>query len=164
MTAFFTKSRNDRLIHEHVHDPYKATRKPSEPSVCPKCYAVFHDGRWQWLDSWPMHAHQELCQACQRIRDNYPAGVVTMNGERVKTHREEMLNLIRNQEKGERALHPLHRIMKIEEQNSEVRVSTTDIHLPKRMGEALHRAYKGRLDLHYEKEQCFVRVNWSSEL
>jgi hypothetical protein len=41
-------------------------------------------------------------------------------------------------------------------------ISTTDIHLPKRIGEALHRAYKGELELNYEKQNCFVRVNWIS--
>ena len=36
------------------------------------------------------------------------------------------------------------------------------MHLPKRIGQALHRAYKGALDLHYDEASCFVRVNWTS--
>ena len=162
MTAFNTESRKDRRIQERVHDPYKQTRKPLEPSVCPMCKAVFKGGRWQWLESWPAEAHQEICQACQRIRDNYPAGLVTLKGEFARTNRAEVLNLARNQEEQECALHPLHRIIKIEERADEVVVTTTDIHLPKRIGEALHRAYKGRLDLYYEKESCFIRVNWTA--
>ena len=38
MTTFFTESRKDRLIHERIHDPCKATCKPAEPSVCPVCF------------------------------------------------------------------------------------------------------------------------------
>ncbi len=130
--------------------------------MCPVCNAVFKDGRWQWLESWPVNAHREICQACQRTRDDYPAGLVTISGELVQTHRAEILNLIRNHENGERRLHPQHRIIKIEEQSAAMVVSTTDMHLPKRIGEALRHAHKGRLHLHYDKESCFVRVNWTS--
>lgn len=156
------ESRKDRLIHERVHDPYKHKRKIPEPSVCPVCNVVFQDGRWQWLESWPANSHREICQACQRTRDDYPAGLVTINGDLVQTHKAEILNLIRNHESGERRLHPLHRIIKIEERSQAMVVSTTDIHLPKRIGDALRRAHKGKLDLHYDKESCFVRVNWTS--
>ena len=123
---------------------------------------MFKGGRWQWLESWPTDSHAEICQACQRIRDNYPAGLVTLRGDFVQTNRAEVLNLARNHEQGERARHPLHRILKVEARPNEVVLSTTDIHLPKRIGEALHSAYKGRLELQYEKERCFVRVNWDS--
>src|SRR5664280_205723 len=162
MTTFFTESRKDRLIHERIHDPYKATCKPAEPGVCPVCNAVFKGGRWQWLESWPADSHKVICQACQLIRDNYPAGLVTMSGDFIKTHRQEVLNQARHHERDERAQHPLHRIISIEEQPDKVVVATTDIHLPIRIGQALHRAYKGTLDLHYDKESCFVRVNWTA--
>lgn len=162
MSTFVTEPRKDRLIHERVHDPYKTRHKPPEPSVCPVCHTVFKGGRWQWLESWPTDSHKEICQACRRIRDNYPAGLVTMNGDFVKTHRVEVLRLARNEEKAERDQHPLHRIIQVEERPGGVVVSTTDIHLPRRIGEALRRAYKGRLELHYEKESCLVRVNWTS--
>jgi hypothetical protein len=162
MTTYLTESRKDRLIHERVHDAYQTTRKPREPSVCRVCSAVFKGGRWQWLESWPADSHPEICHACRRIRDNYPAGLVTMSGDFAKSHKVEVLNLARNEEQAERDQHPLHRIIKVEERPEAVVVSTTDIHLPKRIGQALHRAYKGRLELQYEKASCFVRVNWIS--
>ncbi|HZI30830.1 MAG TPA: BCAM0308 family protein [Candidatus Binatia bacterium] len=156
------ESRKDRLIHERNHDPYKTTRKPGGSTVCPVCNAVFKDGHWQWLDSWPLTAPREICQACQRIRDNYPAGSITMTGGFARTHKLEVLNLARNKEQGERARHPLHRIMRIEERPDATVVTTTDIHLPKRIGQALQRAYKGSLDINYDVEGCFVRVRWTS--
>lgn len=156
-------ARKDRLLHEHNHDPYKIRHKLREPSVCPVCKAVFRDGRWQWAQSWPADAHQELCQACRRIKDNYPAGLVTLKGGARYNGRNEILNLIRNVEQAEKAEHPLHRIMKIEQRADTVVVSTTDLHLARRLGEAVHHAYKGTLDWHYNKESCFAQVNWISE-
>lgn len=155
--------RKDRLIHEHIHDPYKTKRKPPEPSVCPVCNAVFKDGRWQWAESWPLDAHKETCQACHRTKDNYPAGIITLTGSFVPAHKAEMISLARHHEAKARADHPLERIMKIEEHPDRVLITTTDIHLPQRIGEALHHAYKGELELHYDEEGYFVRVNWKRE-
>lgn len=162
MTMILAESRKDRLIHERNHDPYRTNRKPSGSTVCPLCNAVFKDGHWQWLGAWPLNAPREICQACQRARDNYPAGSISMTGEFAETHKQEVLNLARNHEAGERARHPLHRIMRVEEHPGETIVMTTDIHLPKRIGQALQRAYKGSLDVHYDVEGCFVRVRWIS--
>lgn len=156
-------SRKDRLIHEHVHDPYKTKRKLPEPSVCPVCNAVFVDGRWQWAESWPADAHKETCQACHRTNDGYPAGVLTLTGAFVQAHKSEILSLARNHEKQENSEHPLHRIMATEEHPDSIVIKTTDIHLPQRIGEALRHAYSGALDMHYDEEGYLARVSWNRE-
>jgi hypothetical protein len=158
-----TASRKDRLIQEHIHDPYKIRRKLPEPSVCPVCNAVFKDGRWQWSESWPFDARKETCQACHRTQDNYPAGVMTLTGAFALARKPEILSLARRHEKEENAEHPLHRIMKIEERPNAVVIRTTDIHLPRRIGEALRHAYKGDLEFQYDEEGYFVRVSWNRE-
>jgi len=88
--------RKDRLIHEHVHDPYKTKHKLPEPSVCPVCKAVFKNGRWQWAKSWPVGAHKETCQACHRTKDDYPAGVVKLTGAFSHAQKIEILRLARH--------------------------------------------------------------------
>lgn len=153
------RPRRDRLIQEHVHDPYQGRVKLREPTLCPQCRAVFHDGRWRWSEP-PAPAHEELCPACRRTNDQYPAGTVTLSGSFVAEHKEEILGLARHQEKQEKGLHPLNRIMAIEEQADAVVISTTDIHLPRRIGDALHRAYQGDLDYHYDEESYLIRVIW----
>ncbi|MDE3067265.1 MAG: ATPase [Verrucomicrobiota bacterium] len=155
--------RTDRLLHEHIHDTYKLRHKFPEPTVCPVCNAVFQNGRWRWAESWPIEAHREMCEACRRIKDQYPAGQVTLKGGAIKGRKTEILNLVRNLEKLESAEHPLHRIMKIEERPHRVVISTTDLHLARRIGEAVCHAHKGRLDWDYNKEACYVRVNWTSD-
>ncbi len=157
-----TGRRGDRLIRERVHDPYKTRLKLPDPTVCPRCGAVFHKGRWTW-EAAPSGANEELCQACRRVNDGYPASVVTLRGAFLKEHRAEILNLVRNQEKLEKSARPLHRIMAIEEKGEEIEITTTDIHLPRRIGQALHSAYEGEFDFHYDEEGYFIRVNWTRE-
>lgn len=155
--------RMDRLIHERVHDPYKTKSKLPEPTVCPVCCAVFKDGRWQWVDSWPIDAHRQTCQACHRTQDGYAAGALTVSGAFALSHRTEVLNLARNLEQREKREHPLHRIMQIEEKPDSIVIKTTDIHLPHSIGEALRHAYKGSLEIRYAEESHFIDVKWSCE-
>ncbi len=52
------------------------------------------------------------------MNDHYPAGFVTLEGEFLNVHSEDIMHLIRNHEKHESAEHPLKRIMAIEQQNN----------------------------------------------
>lgn len=152
-------TRRDRLIKEHDHDTYKSRTKPSEPTVCPDCRAIFHRGRWQWGES-PEGAHLARCPACHRIHDRYPGGYLTLGGPFLKEHREEILHLARNTEEREKSQHPLRRIMAIEEQDGEVLVTTTNMEMARTIGDAVHSAYKGDLDYRYTDESNILRVNW----
>jgi len=158
-----TTHRLDRLIHERVHDPYKTKSKLPEPTVCPHCHAIYKDGRWQWADSRPIDADRKTWQACHRANDGYPAGIVHVSGSFALSHRTEILNLARHLEQQENSEHALHRIMGIEEKADSIVIKTTDIHLPRALGEALHHAYKGVLDLHYTEESYFIDVKWRRE-
>lgn len=154
--------RRDRLIRERVHDPYKTRLKLPEPTVCPDCGAVYHAGRWQWSEA-PEGANEELCQACHRLRDKFPAGELTLAGGFLTEHRDEIVGLARNTEKRENGEHPLHRIMDISENKDGIVVTTTDIHLPRRIGDALHDAFEGDLDFNYIEDSYYIRVSWTRE-
>lgn len=155
----FTPVRHDRLIEEARNDPYRAIRKPPEPTVCSQCGAVFHEGRWQWIAK-PANAHEELCPACRRIAEELPAGFVSIGGPFFQQNRDELLNLIRNEEARAKAEHPLKRIMKIEDEADGLLVTTTEIHLARGIGEALHHAYQGELEFHYNENENLLRVVW----
>jgi hypothetical protein len=155
----FRRVRRDRQIHELVHDSYVARSKPSEPALCPDCGLVFRDGRWQRLPA-PGKAHRERCPACQRIHDRFPAGYVVLGGAFLDEHRDEILNLLRHVEGRAGAERPLQRIMSISRENGGTVVTTTDPHLARALGEAVHRAYRGKLDFHYNPEQNLLRVHW----
>ena len=61
----------------------------------------------------------------------------------------------------EKASHPLQRIMDIEKTAHGTMITTTDIHLARGIGDALHHAYRGELEFHYNPEQNLLRVTWS---
>ena len=119
-----------RAQQDHILDPYQRQQKLNEGAVCPQCGAVYHEGRWRWIAKGEGVA-EELCAACRRINDKFPAGVVTLRGDFVREHNEEMIRLARHQEKAEKQEHPLNRIISIEEDAREVVINTTAIHLPR---------------------------------
>lgn len=149
-----------KLFREYEHDSYKARGKLREPTVCPRCGAVFHKGRWQWLPR-PEGAHSEMCPACHRVQDRFPAGYVEIQGDFVSQRREEVVNLVRHVEDKAKSEHPLQRIMDIVEQDRGLMVTTTDIHLAHGIGEALRHAYRGKLQSHYNPEEKLLRVHWA---
>ena len=159
--------RRDQITHrlglekEYIHDTYKSRGKLPEPTVCPQCAAVFHKGRWTWAAR-PAKAHEETCPACHRIHDDYPAGILSLRGPFLEAHKEEVLSVARKQEEKAKREHPLCRIIKIEENKEGVVVTTTDTHLPRRIGEALWHAYHGELDLHYGQDSRLIRMTWKA--
>lgn len=155
----FRSVRRDQLREERVHDSYKLAHKLAEPSVCGGCGAVYHAGRWQWGER-PSGAGVVTCPACQRVQDRYPAGFVHVAGEYFAAHRDELLQLLRHREEREKAQHPLARIVAIEEEGGGVLVTTTDIHLARDLGEALHHAHQGELEFHYNEGENLLRVHW----
>ncbi len=156
----FRMLQREQLLQEKVHDTYKAKRKLPEPTRCPDCHAVWHRGRWSWGEA-PAGAHASRCPACQRVRDRFPAGFVTLKGGFFRAHRGEILARVISCEKGEIAEHPLERIMAIERERGGTLVTTTDIHLARRIGDALHDAFKGRLQYRYNREENLLRVSWT---
>lgn len=148
------RAQRDQLI-----DPYQSRHKLSEPTVCHECGAVYHHGRWQWRPE-PADAQADLCPACSRIRDRLPAGVLTLHGDFAQQHEREIIGLARNEEAAEKSEHPLNRIANIEKKDASVVITTTDIHLPRRIAEAIKRAYHGELDLHFDDAGYFLRADW----
>jgi NMD3 family protein len=141
-------------------DPYYHAAKPPEPSQCPVCHAIFTAGRWQWGDA-PDAVNEEMCPACRRMEDRFPAGYVTIKGAFFKDHRDEIIALIKAKEKREKAERPLQRIMDISDKRDALEVTTTDSHIARGIAEALHDAYKGDLKVRYSRDENLVRAVWT---
>lgn len=152
-----------RFLPEWQHDPYHARRKWREPTQCPDCKAVFHDGRWRW-DGESEGAEEHLCPACQRIHDLYPAGYLIIGGGFFSEHREEIENLLRNHVRHVNDEHPLQRMMAMEKQgDGSLEITLTDPHLARGLGDALHKAYGGQLSYQYQNGEYLLRVHWERD-
>jgi hypothetical protein len=149
-----------RVLDDARHDPYQPAGKYSEPTNCPSCGAIFREGRWQWGAVAP-HSHLVTCPACRRIKDRLPAGTLTLEGPYVQAHGVELLNIASHQAELERKEHPLHRIIRIDQVEARIVITTTDLHLPRRIGEAVKRAHDGVLDIAFGNDEYVVRVRWS---
>jgi hypothetical protein len=101
-----------------------------------------------------------VCPACHRLNDRYPAGEVLVSGSFAAAHGNEIEHLIRNTAETESREHPLHRIMALRRRKGTLEVTTTDVHLPHRIGHALKDAWGGELMTHYDDAGYYARVTW----
>lgn len=155
--------RNDKNIKERGHDPYDLGKKYAEGTYCPECAAYYHGGRWTWTERPVPAVTPQLCPACRRTRDNFPAGEVHLSGDYLIAHREEIVNLIHNIVDEEKQRTPLKRMIALQEEQGALRVSFTDDHMARHVGDALHRSFHGHLEVKYSDEAKFVRLYWRRE-
>ena len=151
--------RQDRLLKEKRHDVYAEKSKIPEPTQCITCGALFENGRWSWNKT-DKKVNQITCPACRRIADKCPAGIIELRGDFFRTHKEEILNLIHNVEKQEKGERALERIMSTKDEQQTTVVTTTGIHLARRIGEALSRSYKGEYSFQYADAETTIRIHW----
>ena len=156
----FRLRRQEQLLQEVRHDSYQLTRKLREPTRCRECGAVYRDGRWRWAPRGGP-AYLTRCPACQRVRDAYPAGYVTLSGKYYQEHRAEILRRVRHCEQAEAAEHPLERIIGMASAAAGDVVTTTGVHLARRIGHALRHAFKGELESRYNKADKVLRARWT---
>ena len=83
-----------------------------------------------------------------------------MSGAFAGSHRQELLNRIRNVEKQTREERPLERIINLKQNREGIIVSATTEHLVARMGKSIQRDFGGELDLRYAPDDKFALVCW----
>ena len=155
------------VLREEAHDPYRAKGKLEDGTTCPDCHAQVHRGAWRWVSA-PSVAQVaqpqgkvHRCPACERIRVQDPAAIITLDGAYVSAHRESLQALIRHEEQRQKAEHPLERIMAMQAPEGEnLVITTTGPHLARAIGHALERAHKGHLSVQYAQGPMLVRVHW----
>ena len=140
-------------------DAVEKMRPIAEPSECPGCGAVYYDGHWQWGIA-PQQSREHLCPACVRARENHPAAVLLMQGSCVAAHGDEIAALARETESRVRALHPLRRVLRVQQHSGGMRISTSSMYLARDIAAALHHAFRGELQYLYNQEQNALRIIW----
>ena len=133
---------------------------------CESCGAVFCNKRWshdeQALGTLKRtNGHSMTCPACQRVSDKNPAGIITLSGDHLKYHADEILNLVKHVASVVNAKNPLGRLMEVSEGKEAINIATTDDKLAQKLGKEIHKAHGGDLHFHWSDDQRLVRVNWS---
>ncbi len=136
--------------------------------LCPKCHAIFDGEKWGYdlevYDAWQKRgAKRVLCPGCQKVERRLVEGVVNLQGDFLREHKQEAMNLIRNIEDRKKGKNITARIFKIREDNGQIQVQTTDRSLAERIGKEFEKAFSGSLDISWLKSENFVRVNWERE-
>jgi NMD protein affecting ribosome stability and mRNA decay len=144
---------------ERSQDPYGIDHQLPDATVCRNCHASVRDGRWQWVGA-PVGSTAILCPACRRIQDHLPAGSVSIEGDFFNRHRVELVNLVQTRANRAAAEHPLRRLMGGEDIPEGVRFTTTDTHLAREIGGALHDNYGGEVNFRYADGQDLLLVHW----
>lgn len=155
--------RMDRNIKEKGHDPYAESRKHADGVFCPDCKAVYKEGRWVWPDRSVHSGNAVLCGACRRIRDGFPAGELRLEGAYFLKHKNEIMSVVNRIAKEAQTKSPLKRLMGLKDEGEAVVASFTDDHLARQAAQAVHRAFKGELEVRHLEEERFVRILWHRE-
>lgn len=148
-------------VSPREQDPYKRTKKNKDALVCTACGLVCHEGRWYRGAAPLCDEKAALCPACERIRDRYPGGTVTLRG-LPEDQRDEVLAMLRNVAEEEEREHPLERVMDVVTKDDTVVVTTTGIHLARRFSNALERRFHQGVKVRYGDEDASVRVDWTA--
>lgn len=159
--------RQIRETTEHLDDPYIDGVEYHDPTRCPSCGVVYNKKQWRFIDVKDIEFDREnnyidiaKCPACRKIEDHYPMGLVELSGSFIEGHKEDILNLIKNEEEREKEKNPLGRLMKIEEKDGKILLETTNEALALRLGKALFKAFKGEVEYKFSETQKLVRVFW----
>jgi len=152
-------------LSPHLKDPYLSRKSCKEPTLCPRCGLVYAHQRWQRIPDFdPGQAvEQHKCPACRKEEDHYVMGVVNLSGDFLKQRRDEIINVLRNEEKKEVVNNPLNRIMEITEDKDGIRVETTSESFAVHLGRKLYQSYGGNVEYKFSDEQKLARVFWHRE-
>jgi NMD protein affecting ribosome stability and mRNA decay len=149
-------------------DPYLQKISPSDMAVCKGCGAIYHNKRWS-LDkklktrSAGKKKVEVLCPACQKIKEGFAEGFVTIKGEFFKKHREEIINLMRNKEQRAMYNNPLDRIIEIKEKKDSIEIATTTDKLAQRLGQVIQKAFNGEIEYKWSSDTKLTRVVWTRD-
>ncbi len=165
---FSTNDKRDRT--QTSKDPYISDQAMKEPSVCTSCNALYRNKRWS-LDPQAAENFETkgeaiwvTCPACKKIAESYPEGVVTLRGEYLWQHEEEIFNMLKNEEATAMAKNPLERIMSMSREEDTLIIETTEEKLAEHLGRALHKAHHGDLQVSHDSDHRVCRVTWERQM
>ncbi len=147
-------------------DPYQP-EEGQEAAICTQCHALYQGKRW-FFDpklsgrlAGTDKVREVLCPTCRKIKDHFPEGVLTLSGEFLARHKDEIVKLL-TKEAGRIAKRSVtDRIIQMVPEDDKLVVETTTEKMAQHLGRAVYKAYKGDLNFRWGEMERFVRVYWS---
>lgn len=148
---------------EDERDPYLNVQPPGEPLRCPVCGNIYAKKRWYRSDQYSLEdgsrARSYTCPGCKKVQDGYYRGELSVSGDFLGEHNEEISHLIQNEVHKRQEKNPLSKLVEVDVDGSEVEFHTTNGKLAEHLGRSLEKAYQGELEI--QKTEHVTRVRWS---
>ena len=150
-------------------DDIRTQEAPAEPIRCAGCGAVYVHKHWSHSAAARLRATKagrpiqvRICGACRRRRSSVPHGFVHVDGEFVRTHRADIVSLLKNEAARAAEDNPLAQITDWHENGhtDDVLITTTTEHLAIGLGRALEKAFDGRVLYGFSHENKLAHVWW----
>jgi hypothetical protein len=153
---------------DHDAGRHRTPRASKEARQCELCGAVYIKRRWVPVEVAVGNKHQRyhpvemtLCPACKQQKEGIPSGFVYLEGAFLADHRDEISRLLMNEADRAALDNPLAKIMGWEEgDGGRLTITTTTEHLAERLGQALEKAFDGKVRYDFSHENKLARVYW----
>jgi NMD protein affecting ribosome stability and mRNA decay len=158
-----------KSIDPEGSDPYLNKDAPDDMALCRRCGAVYHEKRWYKREDLPgklagsPNTALVLCPGCQKVRDKYAEGYLSIEGQFVEEHGDEIMNVIENKEGLQAYINPLEQIVEIKRFDGHIEVQTTTEKLAQRIGQILQKAFSGELVYKWSKDKSLARIIWTRD-
>jgi hypothetical protein len=156
-------------IQDH-NDSYLPEGAYKDDTVCTQCGAVYGNRHWSRDDRKRDMllsagvAHEVVCPGCKIIAERNPQGILTLSGDYWPAHRDDILNLVRNEEARGIQTNPIERIIDTREEEGALIIETTNEKLAQRIGRSIHKAHKGEIEYKWPDGNQLVRIYWERSL
>jgi NMD protein affecting ribosome stability and mRNA decay len=158
---------SDKRGRQRTSDnPYVMESGLKEPALCQGCQAIYRHNRWQ-LEPEAVAGVQNdpevqwvTCPACLKTAEHYAEGFITLRGDYLWRHEEEIRNILSNEAERVMAKNPISRIMHMETTGESLVIETTEQKLAEHLGKTLNRAHKGDLQVAWSGSPRICRVIW----
>lgn len=147
-------------------DPY-LPEAGQEAAACTQCHALYQGKRWFFDEklykqlSGSNRVREVMCPTCRKIKDHYPEGILTLSGDFLAQHQDEIAGLLQKEAGRVSKRNVQDRIIQMGPDGDNLVVETTTEKLAQHLGRTVYKAYKGDLHFRWSEMDRFVRVYWN---
>lgn len=154
-----------RGVRTDKSPPVSAEHAYPEPTICGSCDAVYVRKTWRRSlkregRALLQGAARATCPACLQVGEGRGYGRISLRGEWLAEHEDEVRRRIANVEARARFTQPERRLVRIRRQGGELSVTTTSQKLAHRVVHELEKAFGGRVTYSWSDRDGSLAATW----